>query len=235
MSPFRPLLISILTLLIAAFFAVPAQAGFALFLGNDPDRDSELCIETCGEDDPECERMCLEDRIDDDDNDDGLGAWFVIPSQPFVTEVYGAAFIPDPDAQILFAATFDIINGPDMTLLEPFVLSTFVRTDADTDILAVFDVAAFLETGFEFQEGDQFEVVDGQIAEISGIQFKDASDAQFPFDYSFEGLPDLDGAFVEVTQFSAEFLPIPEPSTAALLAVGLGALVVARVRIRRVA
>ena len=123
-------------------------------------------------------------------------------------------------------------NTTSLLQVEPFLMPSFLAVDPALGVLASFDVNAFLAQPNPFTLNQILSVNDGLIAQTTAITFKDPTNLGFPPDEPFDvalldSLPNYTGNVLVGP--STQFAPIPEPSTFALLGLGLLGLMLGRI------
>jgi hypothetical protein len=120
------------------------------------------------------------------------------------------------------------ITASDLPSLEPFRLPVFFPTDSPTvSLLASINVNGFLNSGFNFTDGQIFNVNDGLISGAQFITFADATSLlstppERIQNVASAALPNFSGR-VSVFGSSATSV-IPEPPTSILLGIGTAGL-----------
>lgn len=154
-----------------------------------------------------------------------------IPDQDKVEAVAVRSKVTDPAAiggerKTVARMGYKGKSGTNLQSFEPLDVDLFLPSDEDVILLADYDIPLFLRNGIAFSKGQEFTSMNGLIASLSGLVFRDASSLftssdDFFFDLSigvkspqWDSLPLYDGQVTVASHL--EFRRIPEPSTWAL-------------------
>jgi hypothetical protein len=148
-----------------------------------------------------------------DANGDGI-VEFAIPNQD---EVEFVTIGKMSDGRFIIYHIDLNAGGVTLASLEPFETPSFGAVALESDLVAIIDMAGFLDEGNPFTVGQTLIVTDGTIPETTTITFKDLTDVSYEFpdlvDPVFlDNLPNFTGD-AEVKPFdSFESHPIPTVS-----------------------
>lgn len=108
--------------------------------------------------------------------------------------------------------------------LEPLDVDLFLPADENVVLLSDYDIPLFLLNGIAFSEGQEFTSINGLIANVSGLVFRDVSSLFTSSDDSFfdlsidvdsplwDSLPLYSGQVTVTSQLEFRQIPVPEPN-----------------------